>query len=489
MSFRINKKTPIVLYGVSPYRTNIFFKMKNCGYNVIAYFDVRADELNGTLDGPVYTIENAPFTEREKKEISVFICLQNAIQHDRVAKILVKHGYEKILFLPTDSNIKPEYAKILRGQFNYFYRDQYDKIGGIPHYKDIFYKEIDCDRCIIEKSGETYTVWLPLDLVYTDSEAISEYSDVNISAYSPYINLFDFFSGRNSHCEEYLAYIKPYNFTNVNDTIISNRTKLYYLFMEELNNGMAFFIQSAPPASWNKRGYFNLKDGHHRTIFLFTKDLTLYPCRITKYDFDKWVNKKKLKELISFVFDNDITQLPGPIAHPAFTFFKEKSCGSIYITFKHICKYLLTSKIKGKSALETGEYNGFFARFYARTTTKPVFILQNNKVLNELARLTNELLYLNDVHMIENEAFSISNIGKIDIIFMMRFISKLMIKESIEFLKKVNECVLELIVWESGEEPEEEKRLILTHSCFKQYILLSRHFNGEYISEIGIFKK
>ena len=61
---------------------------------------------------------------------------------------------------------------------------------------------------------------------------------------------------------------------------------------------MQFFISSAPLAQLNSKGYFNLLEGQHRSLFLIRKGIYQLPVRISQEDLSIFLERKRRTEEI-----------------------------------------------------------------------------------------------------------------------------------------------------------------------------------------------
>ena len=75
-SFNITKTVPILIYGAMKTGENLSNAFVNSGYNIRGFIDKRADELDGSLNLPVYTLDSAP----DVVESVVIVSTKNIIQ-------------------------------------------------------------------------------------------------------------------------------------------------------------------------------------------------------------------------------------------------------------------------------------------------------------------------------------------------------------------------------------------------------------------------
>ena len=150
------------------------------------------------------------------------------------------------------------------------------------------------------------------DMIYTNPIEYTKgrrnleiYADVPLISYLPYYNMFDYFSGtEEGSIEEYLQDYGinscNYNHTHTNESIIVQRAELYEIWNAHFQNGIQFFMSSAPLAKLNSKGYFNLLEGQHRSLFLVRKGIYQLPIRISQEDLSIFLGRKKrIEEILS----------------------------------------------------------------------------------------------------------------------------------------------------------------------------------------------
>lgn len=318
----LNKTLKIFLYGVNKYSQKLADTLRDSDFQVLAYIDQRAKELKNINGVDVYEMESI-FSDTSN-EICVIIMLQNAMQHDEIAKELFSKGVEKIIFVPMLSGYNKEYANDLRITYNRILQGDFNKLK-IPYYKMLVQDlNLKLRETFYTETENYITITVSADIIYTMIGEIEPYSDVPLIAFKPYNQMFRyFFVEEVGDIIEYLGKfgINRCNYTNslTDNDIVLQREKLYEIYNEHFQEGMDFFISSAPLANWNNKGYFNLMEGQHRTLFLLKKGIYYLPVQISREDYEKWKNISIVDEIKD---DEQVINAQFPIPHP---YFQKKS--------------------------------------------------------------------------------------------------------------------------------------------------------------------
>ena len=290
----------VILYGVNAYSNSMYQRLLNAGYTVSAYFDRRYEELGGTCSIPVYGLSNHPFAEANKDHFCVLIMLQNAMQHEPIAFEFLQQGFHKIIFVPMRSRLEEKTAQTLRFQYNLLLTGQFQLLKGVPLLNEAAVRaELDDSFTIIREEGTQKIVWCPAELLYTNPSRVcrekttQRYANVPLYSYYPYVSLFEYLQGlegeKRQYLNEYGTNSCKYKNSLTDMAILLQRKRLLEIYQDALNDGMDFFISSAPPAEWNAQsGVFNLLEGQHRSLFLVMEGFRYIPIRISQSDFDAW---------------------------------------------------------------------------------------------------------------------------------------------------------------------------------------------------------
>lgn len=444
-TFDFSKELQIILYGVNVYTEELCQNLLEEGYQIKAIFDRRYKELVHLDSVRVYSMDNNPFLKEDKSEYCVIIMLQNAMQHERIARELVKYGYTKILFIPMNTDINHTLANKLRYCYNAVLLHQYSKVIKVPITEQkIFEQKLLNKYSIIKREGEFCIVWLPAEIIYTnplsrtkDNPKLAKYANVPLMAYFPYVKLFQYLQGNKDASLQYLdEYGKnscKYENSFTDREIVIQRNRLLEIYAEQLNYGMGFFIASAPLAEWNaQEAVFNLLEGQHRSLFLLMHNLRYIPIRITVRDYEIWKASHVQNKL-----GRELKGLPAiPILNPAFKKINEGQNRSIYDELQGIQQFLDYKMLKKIRVLDISCTYGYFARNAARMQAMSVD-----------SYITGEW----NIEDTINEAEGITVIQPIDDITLVaeRTYDTIFIIENIEMVKKIplsNMCQRECFI-------------------------------------------
>lgn len=312
--FDINKKTPVMLYGYSTRGIPVYEQMKTAGYAVKGFFDRNAVKLRERGQENIWTVEE--YDIRDREAVVIVICFENAIEQNKVAGFLYKNGFNKIVYLPMGIGYQQSVAMQMRRIYNFLLEERYDLLKEIPEYEEL---QAGCDTWnIIKKDNGRYTVWMPIEYVYTDNviripyaeekqknkdfiNFVHKFMDIPLYMNHIYLSLYRYFLGQSELDENYFRFQdledRREDFGIYRVRLLKDRYQLFCIFDQEFNRGDAFFVDSAPGAVWNEKGYFNLTDGHHRSAFLYIMGYTSLPIVITEDDYIKYNRFIKNREL------------------------------------------------------------------------------------------------------------------------------------------------------------------------------------------------
>ncbi len=382
--FEINKTIPIMLYGFSSRGIPIYEQLKEAGYNVRGFFDQNAEKLRKRVGADIWTVKE--YDIRGKKDIVVVICFENAIEQNKVAHDLFQNGFEKIVYLPMGTEYSQDISKQMRKIYNLLLEGNYGLLKEIPEYAEI---KAQCNIWdIIKKENGYYTVWIPIEYVYSDNiiripyaekkrnnrefiAFVHRYLDIPLYTIYMYHSLYQYFMGQGELDENYFRFQdlqdKRESFESYREGLLKDRYQLYRIYDQEFNRGTSFFIDSAPRAIWNKKGYFNLMDGHHRSAFLYTMGYTSLPLTMEEEDYNMY------KE---YVKNNELK-----------TIFMNENRDYLVKIMPKIFKTLLEYDVESHWVQDFGQYNGYF-----KALTKKMGILSEKN--SNIDENTNGIIFM-----------------------------------------------------------------------------------------------
>lgn len=284
MPYTLDKSKELLIYGVRKEYLEKADTLQKLGYTILAFLDKNAKNLK--INYPLYELGKEPFSKEKKQQVVVIIALQNGLQHDNISKKLYENGYKHILFLPMKYPNRNG-SSYMRQAFNSFWNYGFHQLENIPDIKELSKSE---DLLIIKSFEDKITLRIPIWLIFTDT-------NLPIVCYDAYIDLFSMLSSGKGECEEYIKLQERVGWSP--EKILTDRSNLYEIYENEFNKGLEFFIDTAPCAKWNnEKQYFNLKDGHHRVVYLLMKGYTKIPINIHMEDY------KKIKRDLEFLEKN-----------------------------------------------------------------------------------------------------------------------------------------------------------------------------------------
>lgn len=369
-------------------------------------------------------------------------------------------------------------------------------------------KELDDTSAIIKKIGNSHVVvWIPIELLfserrkdiyletYTDAWAnhIDAWQDLPMISFSPHINLFQFFMNGK---EFPVKYCKWYHklFTSLgthsgftDETLIEKRFREFRIMQTELNKGMNFFVEAPAIAKWNSRGYFNLSDGHHRTSFLYHSGLRMIPVQITKEDYIKWCHKEAAETVKDAILDSGRNDIYQPLLNPYFMRIPSLRDNYARNRLHHILSYIGNHRVANKSVVDIGANLGFFGQAFYRMGAK-VTMIEPDPFHYDLLKRCNHLFYVK-CKIITEPFENLRDEDCYDIAVLLTVLYPYLTKNDVKmkFFKRINNCIGEMIIWESGDTPIAERNEIIKQTKFNHYQHLCYTFGTGKFRELGIF--
>ena len=271
----MNKR--IYLYGCNHRSEIVFRKLKDSGVGVTAFVDRSKKGAN------IINPQELEFVD-DKDNVCIYICMQNAMQHEIVADMLFRMGFHYIIFLPVSSKYNMQAYKMVE-LWNKIYEEGIDFVIDIPRYENL----INRDR---EKKNNI--IYAPMELIFTEKNIPNEYvkwRNKHISLYEPYNQLYRYIYEGRELPKEYLQE----NFDlygKKKQSTIRDRIILYEGLSSRMNNDSLYYHVMTCPVEVNESGVFNLKDGHHRANLAFHLGKDFLPVRVRDGEVNyRWLNE------------------------------------------------------------------------------------------------------------------------------------------------------------------------------------------------------
>lgn len=415
MYYSFNKSTPIILYGAAAIGQIMYHVLSAQNYNLSGFIDKRASEMESYCNLPVWDISNKFLNLNS----IVIVSVKNVFEHEQIVNLLIKRGFHNLIYKSANvlnncasqeeiaiSNI---YDAILDSRL---IQEQDVSVTDQAHIYDYF------DHAYICREGDYVYAHIPNEFVYTNNYPVDEskWGNVNIMAFFPHVRFFKFLLGDMTqnpmhYLKEYCIYTAPKNMEITNgwkENVIRNRS----MILEQMNFHSEidpdFFLRNAPEAEWNKKGYFNLKSGKHRAAFSAAKEYKFVTLKISNQDYAEFLNMDNAKRLAHYMQEKNI-ELQIPVCNPMFYNYP-------MISNEYYNKMLLyySAFIMEREYLKNGNLrldhlrmvectedvwgiSGHFSRMGME-----VYKVGVKNV--ELFKLLSELLYVNKIRLINEEA-------------------------------------------------------------------------------------
>lgn len=371
-------------------------------------------------------------------------------------------------------------------------------------------KEINTfhDESLIEKIGNSLVVaWIPVELlffertedvaidVYTEAwkELHRELADYPIICSKPHKSLYEFFINGKvfpvAYCEWWSETFstRGLNSGMTNEDIIGQRFREFVLMQNNLNQGMDFFIKHPSMGKWNKKGYFNLWDGHHRALFLYYSGMRRIPVCVTEEDYVAWMNVEKAKSVYEIIKKQNRFEFYQPILNPYFTNIRSYRDDYTKSRLHHLLNFLGNKRLVGRSVIDIGACLGYFGQMFARMGAE-VTMIEYDPTHYELLCELNKLMYV-DCKTVMQPFETFETEDTFDIAIMLTVFYPYMKDTAVKkkFLDHINKYVNDLLIWESGDMIESEKEEILKHTKFRHFTHLCYTYGTGKFRELGIF--
>ena len=271
----MNKR--IYLYGCNHRSEIVFRKLKDSGVRVTAFVDRSKKGAN------IINLQELELVD-DKDDVCIYICMQNAMQHEIVADMLFRMGFHYIIFLPVSSKYNMQAYKMVE-LWNKIYEEGIDFVIDIPRYENL----INRDR---EKKNNI--IYTPMELIFTEKNIPNEYvkwRNKHISLYEPYNQLYRYIYEGRELPKEYLQENFDLHGKEKQSTI-RDRIILYEGLSSRMNNDSLYYHVMTCPVEVSESGVFNLKDGHHRANLAFHLGKDFLPVRVHGGEVNyRWLNE------------------------------------------------------------------------------------------------------------------------------------------------------------------------------------------------------
>lgn len=493
--FNLCNKNEVLIYGAGAFGRSIYDKIREV-YTIRGFIDRRKIIVKHDLDGtiPVYSLNELDGS----LDYTVIICVHNAEWHHEIAEKLYALGFDKILFLAVHASYDQGMARCMNRAYALFLENSYELLTAIPRYNTLL-EESD-SQSIIRKSKDYVVAFCDRKIIFSfdhndiDTEAHNmdkvkmeheAYNNCLLSALGTYLSLMEFFMYGKGTPEKYISLMKDMNnsFEMSETSFLEDQWKVYELLEREYEKGMDAFQYSPIDVKWNKRGYFNILDGHHRATFYYLKGLHNFPVRMKITDYEEWLNADKL----AYVKSALKTTVPKTlISNPYFSRISYEIHEGEETVIEMIFKYVYENGRNYIGLLDASAWGGEFARFFYRTNKAENIISLANKGEYELQKSLNELYYIPEEKLRVYEG----DINDLMECFQCAVICGRYDIDELEQIRNFwNNSALSEIYWSSKMDIEKEKKFILNHTQFTSYQFIGQKCINGRLCELGVFRK
>lgn len=383
--YRIDKNSQVILYGAATTGAILYQCFTKHGYRVAAFIDKRADEVDSYYGLPVFSVQEAEKYFAKTPEAVAVVAVKNVFEHEKIAKELWQAGCDKIVFRPyavvngggepKDCMLNQAYDAILKGAFpcELYCIEGFDRA------------ELKDQAVIREEENGDVIANIPVYDVWTDDYEDKDiiWGDIPCMGLVPHIGLFRLFKGEeNEDYEEYIKYCRQaaersggiVTSQKWETSVYKNRLDVFNHMQSAWEHNRDFFVQNAVKAVYNEKGYFNIKSGKHRIVFLIVMGKQYVPLRICKSDYLKWRDEKRAARIYELLDVYHKTELPCILDSP---YFYEYPCCTSDFYGRLLCRLtaILYSDayhnengfhFEGKSVLLYNTQLAFYAHVFRR---------------------------------------------------------------------------------------------------------------------------
>ncbi len=357
---KVKKDDKFFIFGAGLVGRHICDRLIDSGFTVQGFFD------NSEFSVPYYrNVEIIPFkkalnfTDADKEAI-VIISLINPFDHSEVKNALLSAGFSRIIckrnILKDENKYKVNNLYDIIASFNDDFNAQMILGAEFEVWEDE--TAIFQDNGFISYDNDYITAYIPIELLYADEKPVIMQQQV--------LSMFECFRGRlDGNLELFWQYacktqatLPKKEMEKEKIRILDGRLKIYRYMTQALAMDPDFFVRH-PVTVIKKNGIFLIKDGMHRTLFLYSHGFRFIPCSMPVEQYKEWINKGKV------FFDNKETFIT-PILHPLY-YLKPSITENMYKTrLDTIFQFLVEQDIYEGDVLDMGYNSGWFGRNFYR---------------------------------------------------------------------------------------------------------------------------
>jgi len=340
--FDFEYNTPIVIYGAGLRGQLFHHNLEKSGFTNIQFFlDKNAANKSSVLGKDVLVPTSQALSPQINTDAIVVISVANIFEHEEIAKGLHSLGFENIILKYLSGAPASQSTRIVNDIFDNildmkYYQTKLKPVQQVPKYNNLR-TENNFKSSILRVIDEDYLIAaVPVELIFSLSKkskltpykteelekkfGLTKTFDAPFFSVSQQLCLFEYFNtGKQFELEKYINTIR-FNYELIGkalteseiDRIISSREEVYCKMNNLLGIEKGFFSDNPIKLKWNSKGYFNILDGKHRLALFIIKGLKNIPAKITRDDYNQWLNPLSLRNLSALTKTNKFVHLLHP---------------------------------------------------------------------------------------------------------------------------------------------------------------------------------
>ena len=373
----------------------------------------------------------------------------------------------------------------------------------------IFLKRDLNDQAIIKNVGDDEAVcMLPIDLLFSErtedlldkgfgskwEKFHKKWSDIPFISLIPHRKLFEFFQYGIGDVDVYCEWCHDifeligHNYIPQKNDIIENKYQQFVFMQSQINGGMDYFLENPCIAKWNAKGkYWNLSDGHHRAMFLYLSGMRRIPVRVKWDDYKKYRNEDSAGKVMDLLREQKRMEYYQPIENPYFYDIVAIRDGFVKSRIHFCMEHFAYHRWDGKKVLDIGANMGAFGRMFSRLGAE-VCMVEPDEKHAVLAMALNNLLGIKcRLKQCFFEDFESEVVYDVAVLLTVIYHYRNEDIKKKTFFEKLNRYVKDAIIWESGDDPDREKKEIIERTKFTNFHHMCSTYATGKVRVLGYF--
>lgn len=349
------KEKKILFYGAGTTANVLTEKLSSSWPGIIkGYIDKRGDALKEKNGLPVYSLEDVSKLG-DKEGIVIVITTRNVFEHWEIANDLLHVGFSQIIFKPLTvlkGEGSPSLLKISEAHdcFCVKFTIPKDEVPCMLEKESIALQ----DKGVFYESEQDLKVYLPSSLLFTNKlkEDFPDFLLAESNFITNYIavDLYQSFQQSNGAqsdvidryiqflCDPFTKYYNTDTSGEWKNLLVNARKQVYDQMCLSLELDFDFFKRNPTTVGFNGNQNLGLiASGKNRVSFLIAKGFHHIPVKISKENYQQFLNFPVLEKIENYMKEKEITTFFAPIPHPYFY-----QCNYIAKDFPSLCTQRLS---------------------------------------------------------------------------------------------------------------------------------------------------